>query len=233
MRIHKYLRGFPTKLVALIALGFSGPLFGAEPAKDKAEPVSAAPLYENNFESAVAGKLPDEFMALAGEFVVRRDGTNQLLELPGSPLDSFAIQFGPTENVNVLVGARILGTAKGRRTPTFGVGLGGVAGYKLQVAPGKKAIELLKDQEVKASVPFAWPAGSWTELRLQIRKLKAGEWKIEGKAWPQETAEPKEWAISFDDPEEPLSGRASVLGSPFAGTPIWFDDLRVDRVTEK
>lgn len=190
-------------------------------------------LYENNFEQAEAGKLPDEFMALAGDFVVKRDGTNQFLELPGSPLDSFAVQFGPTESADVAVGARIFGTAKGRRAPTFGVGLGGVAGYKLQVAPGKKALELLQDQEVKTSVVFDWRSGAWTQLRLQIRKVKAGEWKVEGKAWPQGSAEPKTWMVSCDETEEPVGGRASVLGSPFAGTPIWFDDLRVERVAEK
>ena len=44
------------------------------------------------------------------------------------------------------------------------------------------------------------------------------------------SAEPKEWTISFADKEEPVSGRASVVGSPFAGTPVWFDDLVVERV---
>jgi L-fucose isomerase-like protein len=111
--------------------------------------------------------------------------------------------------------------------------LGGVAGYKLQVAPGKKALELLKDQEVKTSLPFDWQSGAWTQLRVLIRKVKAGEWKIEGKAWPQGSAEPKEWMVAVDEAEEPVGGRASVLGSPFAGTPIWFDDLRVERVGEK
>ena len=73
------------------------------------------PLLENNFETAEAGKLPDEFMVLAGEFVVKGDGTNQFLELPGTPLDSFAMQFGPAEVADVAVSARIFGTAKGRR----------------------------------------------------------------------------------------------------------------------
>ena len=189
-------------------------------------------LYENNFEKADAGKLPDEFMALAGDFVVKRDGTNQVLELPGSPLDSFAMQFGPTETADVAVAARILGTAKGRRTPAFGVGLGGVAGYKLQVSPGKKSLELLKDQEVKISAAFDWQSGGWTQLHLQIRKVKAGEWRIEGKAWAQGNVEPGEWSVAFDEKEEPVAGRASVLGNPFAGTAIWFDDLRVERVAE-
>ena len=185
-------------------------------------------LYTNDFEMAETGSLPDDLMVLGGEFVVRADGRNKVLELPGAPLDSFGVQFGPTEKENIAVSARIFGTARGRREPTFGVGLGGVSGWKLQVAPGKKAIELLKDLESKVSSPFDWKTGEWTQLRLQIRKIKDGAWKIEGRVW-QGGNEPKDWMISFDEKEEPVPGRSSVLGSPFAGTPLWFDDLRVER----
>ena len=191
------------------------------------------PLYENNFEQGAAGKLPDDMMVISGDFTIVADGTNKVLELPGAPLDSFAVLFGPTESADVAVSARILGTAKGRRAPTFGVGLGGVGGFKLQMSPGKKALELLKDQEVKASGTFDWKSGAWTQFRFQVRKLKDGGWKIEGKAWPHGGAEPKEWAIDFVDKEEPVAGKASVLGSPFAGTPIGFDDLRVEKVAGK
>lgn len=187
-------------------------------------------LFENDFEKAEVGKLPDGFMSLNGEFAVREAEGNKFLELPGAPLDSYAVQFGPAETTDVAVSARMFGTAKGRRFPTFGVGLNGVSGYKLQVAPAKKALELLKDQDVKTSVPFDWKPGAWTHLRLQVRKVKDGEWKIEGKAWPQGSAEPNGWAISLDEKDEPIAGKASVLGSPFAGTPIWFDDLKVERV---
>ena len=38
--------------------------------------------------------------------------------------------------------------------------------------------------------------------------------------------------IFFDEKEEPTPGKASILGSPFAGTPIWFDDLRVEKLTK-
>ena len=194
---------------------------------------AAAPLYQNDFEKTEAGKVPDEFMVLGGEFVVKSARTNQFLELPGAPLDSFAVQFGPAEKDDVAVSARILGTAKGRRAPTFGVGLGGVGGWKLQVSPAKKALELVKDQEVKASQPFDWNSGAWTQLRLQVRKVKDGAWKIEGKAWPHGEAEPKEWLIATDEPEEPIAGKASILGSPFSGTPIWFDDLAVEKAAGK
>src|SRR5947207_4367378 len=83
------------------------------------------PLYENNFEQAEVGKLPEGFLALDGGFVVKEEKGNKFLELPGSPLDSFAVQFGPTAASDVAVSASINGTAKGRRYPTFGVGLNG------------------------------------------------------------------------------------------------------------
>jgi len=186
------------------------------------------PLYENNFEKAEVGKVPDDFLVLDGGFVVKEEAGNKFLELPGAPLDSFAVQFGPATNSDVAVSARINGTAKGRRSATFGVGLNGVGGYKLQMTPAKGLLELYKDQTPKASVPYEWKTGQWTMLRLQVRKIKDGAWKIEGKAWLQGSAEPGQWMISFDETEEPANGRASVFGSPFSGTPIQFDDLVVN-----
>ena len=185
------------------------------------------PLYENNFDKAEIGKLPEGFLALDGGFVVKEEQGNKVLELPGAPLDSFSVQFGPTESSDIAISARIKGTAKGRRYPTFGVGLNGVAGYKLQVSPAKKLLELCKDQEIKATLPFEWKSGEWTQLRLQVRKAQAGEWKVEGKVWPPGSPEPETWMIAADEKEEPTAGRASVFGSPFSGTPIQFDDLTV------
>jgi hypothetical protein len=187
-----------------------------------------APLYQNDFEKAEAGKLPDGFMVMQGEFAVKDLGTNKVLELPGAPVDSFSVLFGPVTNANVAVEARVFGTAKGRRMPTFGVGLGGVAGYKLQIAPGKKAAELVvSETQVVASAPFTWESGAWTQCKLQVRKAGESAWRVEAKAWKVGDAEPKDWLITFDAKEEPISGQASVLGSPFSGTPIWFDDLKV------
>jgi hypothetical protein len=209
-------------LCGIFSFGLAG--FAAEDAKT---------LYANDFEKAEAGKLPEDILVLGGEFAVKVDGTNKFLELPGAPLESFGAQFGPVESAEVAVSARIFGTSKGRRAPTFGVGLGGVSGCKLQLSPGKKALELLLDQEVKASGAYDWQTGTWTQFQLQVRKLKEGEWKVEGKAWPQGSAEPKEWTISFVEKETPVAGKASVLGSPFAGTPIGFDDLVVKKVSGK
>jgi len=193
----------------------------------------AKPLYENNLEKAAIGSVPEEFLVQDGAFTVKEEGGNKFLELPGAPLDTFGFYFGPTEKDGVAVTARIIGTGKGRRFPTFSVGLGAGGLYRLQVSPAKKSLELFKGDAVKATVPHEWQSETWVFLRLQVRKVKDGEWKVEGKAWVQGKAEPEAWAISYDEKEEPIAGRASVWGNPYSGTPIRFDDLMVAPVTSR
>jgi len=185
-------------------------------------------LYENNFEKEELGTVPADFLVLDGNFKVREDAGNKFLELPGAPLDSFAVQFGPVETSDVIVSARIRGTAQGRRFPAFGVGLNGVAGYRLQVSPAKKMLELYKDQEVQKAMPWDWKPGVWTQLQLCLQKAESG-WRIKGKVWTEGSAEPGGWLLETAVKEEPPAGRASVFGSPFSGTPIQFDDLTVRR----
>ncbi len=187
-------------------------------------------LFENDFQKAEVDKMPAEFMVLEGAFGVKEEGGNRFLELPGAPLDTFGTLFGPSEKENVSVTARFQGTGKGRRFPTFGLGLNGVSGFRLQVSPAKKLLELYKGETFKTSVPYTWETGKWTSLRLQVTKAKDGEWKVAGKAWVEGTAEPADWALTITETEAPAAGRASVWGSPFATTPIRFDDLKVTAV---
>ncbi len=190
-------------------------------------------LYQNNFEKEQIGKVPEDFLVLDGGFTVKEEAGNKFLELPGSPLDSYSVQFGPTESSNIVVSARINSTAKGRRFPTFGVGLNGIAGYRLQLSPAKKLVELYKGDAPKANAAFEWNSGHWLNFRLQIRATNPGESKIEGKVWNPEKPEPSTWMLSFDEKEAPNTGRSSVFGSPFAGTLIQFDDFRVERISNK
>src|SRR5262245_11187177 len=210
--------GFELVLLAGLAFGAF-----AQPAK---------PLYENDFEKAALDKVPDDFLVLDGRFAVKEESGNKFLELPGAPLDTFGVLFGPTEKEGAAVSARIFGTGKGRRYPTFAVGLNGqgTSAYRLQVSPAKKALELFKGDELKTSVPYEWPSGAWTRLRLQVRKVKDGEWKVEGKVWTDK--EPSAWLVAFDEREQPVAGKASIWGIPYATTPIRFDDLKVAPATD-
>jgi len=188
-------------------------------------------LYENNFEKADLEKVPEDMLVLDGGFAVKEEAGNKFLELPGAPLDTYGVLFGSTEPANVVVSARIFGTSKGRRFPAFGIGANGVGGLKLQISAAKKQVELYKGEEVVASAPYSWESGSWTMLRLQVLKIKDGEFKIQGKVWKQESKEPSAWLIDHTLMGDLPAGRASIWGNPFAGTPIRFDDLTVSRAT--
>ena len=186
-------------------------------------------IYENNFEKAEIGKVPEDFLVLEGAFAVKEENGNKFLELPGAPLDTFGLLFGPTESEGMVVSARVYGTAKGRRFPTFAIGVNGVGGYKLQVSPGKKTLELYKGEELVTSVPYTWESGSWTMLRLQVRKA-GDKWHVEGKAWKQGATEPAAWMISHEEKTEPTAGRASIWGAPYSTTPIRYDDLVIGSI---
>jgi hypothetical protein len=202
-------------IVAIIALTSS-----AQTPADKV-------LFETDFQSENADSVPEELMILAGEFSVKENGGNKALELPGTPLEDFGALFGPAESDGVAVRARIRSESTKRLAPRFGVGLNGVAGYRLLVVPGQDGLQLLKDQQVVASARFEWKPGTWTLLHLQVRKISESEWIIEGRAWADGTPEPKDWSISFEVSEAPPAGKASIWGAPYSGKPILFDDLSV------
>lgn len=212
--------------VGIVCTFASGQAQDAETAAKKA-------AYENDFEKADLDKVPSEFLVLDGGFAVKQDGTNKFLELPGAPLETFGLLFGPTLETDVSVNAKIRGTGKGRRFPTFAIGMNGVGGYRLQVSPAKKLLELFKGDEVVATAPFESKLDSWFLLRLENRKVSDGEWKVSGNVWREKSVEPKDPAITFTEKTKPTAGRASIWGSPYSGTPIQFDDLKVTSLPAK
>lgn len=193
---------------------------------------SAEAKYQNDFEKSEVGSVPEDFLILDGQFEVKEEGGNKFLELPGAPLDTFGLLFGPNMKENIEVTARIFGTAKGRRYPVFDVGLNGVGGYKLRVSPGKKALELYRGDNLKESVPLEWIPGKWTHFNLKVLKGTGPEWKIEGRIWQEGAEQPAEPSIAITDTAEPVNGRASVSGMPFSGMPIRFDDLVLREVSK-
>ena len=207
-------------VVSSIVFGFAS-FLGATAAE-------APSSYQNNFEKAAVGPVPEDMMVLDGGFGIAEAEGNKYLELPGSPLETYGVIFGPAAASGQSVQARIRGTGQGRRFPVFGIGLNGIAGYRLRVSPAKKALEICKGDDVVTSVNFIWESGSWTVLRLELAKVKEGEFIVRGKAWKDGGKEPADWTVQSTVTTEVPVGRPSLWGSPYAGTPIQFDDLRVE-----
>ena len=193
---------------------------------------AAEPLYQTNFEKTELGEVPNDFLVLDGDFAVKQEGGNKYLELPGAPLDAFGFMFGPSARHGNEISARMFGTKKGRRYPVFGVALNGVNGYRLQVAPAKRAIELLKGSTVVAKVPFRWAGGEWLRLALRVQQTSDAEWTISGKVWVDGKPTPAKPTITHKETKEPRNGKPSIWGSPYSGTPIRYDDIVVNKITK-
>src|SRR5688572_13820047 len=179
--------------------------------------------YSLDFENLAPGDpFPDDVL-VSGKFAVRQADGNNVLELPGEPLNAFSFLFGPSEHIAVDVTARIRASSTGRRFPEFGVGAGDSGGHKLWVMPGRNELAIRKGDQPAAVVPYeAWKSDTWTRLRLQVVAAGEGKWTVRGKVWADGAAEPKDWMVSFEDTEEPWAGRGSVWGTPYSGKPIWF-----------
>lgn len=178
--------------------------------------------YRNDFQKLEEGPIPEELLVLNGEFSIRKEGEEKFVEVPGEPLDTFAILVGADEHTSVAAAIRAKRT--GRRFPEFGVGLGGASGYRLWLMPAVNELQILKGDHVQVARPFKWKDGSWMNFRLQLRKV-ADKNHLEGKVWERGTAEPAEWMISFDETEKFPKGRPTIWGIPYSGTPIAFDDV--------
>ena len=190
---------------------------------------AAEPLYQTNFEKIKTGEVPEDFLVLDGDFSVKQEEGNKYLELPGAPLDAFGFMFGPSARHGNEISARMFGTKKGRRYPVFGIALNGVNGYRLQVAPAKRAIELLKGSAVVANVPFRWGGGEWLRLALRVEQTSAAEWTVSGRVWADGKKAPAKPTITHKETKEPRNGKPSIWGSPYSGTPIRYDDIVVKK----
>jgi hypothetical protein len=190
---------------------------------------AAEPVFKQDF--AAATEVPADFMVLNGEFKVIDEAGNKVLELNPVPLDTYSFLFGPTakKDENFAVRARLKSATKGRQAPTFGIGLGGVTGHVLRLAGAKKQIELVRDEVALASAPSDWKTDTWLWFHLQVR-AEGGKWVVEGKTWSDGTPEPTEWQIKHVEEKAPVAGRPSAWGMPYAGKPVFFDDLTVTKL---
>ncbi|MCY2950863.1 MAG: hypothetical protein NTU53_02675 [Planctomycetota bacterium] len=187
---------------------------------------STQPTLSYTFENLSA--LPDDILVLSGEFSIQKENTNSFLELAPSPIDSHAILLGQESSTPSSISARIFASNTGKRSPEFGVGLAGPAGYKLSLMPAVNQLQLLKNEDVLTSVPYTWPPSTWTSFHLQLTKLPTGKLQLQATAHPSDKPAPAQWMLSHTDPDEdPPKGRASLFATPYSETPTRFDDITV------
>ena len=195
---------------------------------------AAAPAPQKfDFQALQPGALPDEFMVSDQEakFSIAADGENKFIELAGLPIVDGGVLVGKSVKGACTVTAKIKATGKRRTQPRFGVGLHGISGPRLLVVPAEKAVKIVKNtdkEESMASAAYAWTSGTWTMLELSTKAAADGKGStVEARVWEDGKPRPDAATLTWNNPDPPAQGKASVWGAPYAELPIQFDDIEV------
>jgi hypothetical protein len=173
------------------------------------------------------GEPPKEVFVVDGTIRIgARDG-NKAIVIDPNPITDASAQLGVSASGNASIEARILALKRGRSTPRFGVSVHGMSGHRLIVNPAKKSLDLMKNDQTLASVPFAWTSAAWVKVKLEAKKGADEAWTITGKAWPAEAAEPAEPLITHAEKSLKGQGKCAIWATPFSGEPVYFDDIHI------
>lgn len=183
--------------------------------------------FEFNADAWSEGDVPKEVFVVDGTIKIAARNGNKAIMIDPSPITDATAQLGDSSNGSASIEARVFASKKGRSYPRFGISVHGMNGYRLIANLSKKQVELIKGDAVVKSAPFDWTTETWTKLRLEVKKTSDTEWSITGKVWPADAAEPKDAAIQHTDTAMKGQGKCAIWGTPFAETPIYFDDVKV------
>jgi len=174
------------------------------------------------------GDPPREIFVIEGSVRIKSRESGKVIEIGGDKpeVDAGAV-IGPSAEGSAMIEARILATSARRSFPRFGVGVHGQTGFRLFVVPARKELHLVKDDQVVSTAPFDWKSGTKVMVRLAVNPAGGGKWTVTGKAWVAGIPEPADAQITHEAASLPARGQCSIWGTPYAGTPIDFDAIKV------
>ncbi|MBN37347.1 MAG: hypothetical protein CMI29_02670 [Opitutae bacterium] len=185
--------------------------------------------FEESFSSVEVGSEPENLFILDGAYAVSEEDDNRRLTLPGSPVGDFGLLFGPRVREKSLeLSFSFLGMKKGRRLPALAAGLGGVRSYRFRLNAATKQIILTRQDVEIGKVAYQWESGAWCQVRFQALPGDGENTRIRLKLWKRAEEEPGEWLFDEIDRSAFAGGKCALWGYPYAGTPIHFDDLKIE-----
>jgi len=173
------------------------------------------------------GEPPKEVFVVDGTIrIAARDG-NKAIVVDPAPITDASAQLAVSASGSASITAKILAIKRGRSTPRFGVSVHGMSGHRLIINPAKKTLELIRNDETLASVPYTWTSEAWVNLKLDAAKGADDTWTISGKVWAADAAEPAEPLIKHAEKALKGQGKCAIWATPFSGEPVFFDDIHV------
>jgi hypothetical protein len=193
------------------------------------DPAAAHAPLKLDFEALTPGPLPDDFVLTEAEarFSIVAEGGNKMLEMAATPIVDGGVLLGTSIKGGATISARIKATGKRRSYPRFGVGLHGVGGFRCLVVPARKELQIVRNDEVVAQVPWTWPSGTWTTVEFSVLAAAGGGSTLEARAWTEGQPRPETPQLTHALTTPPGTGKASLWAAPYAELPVAFDDVVV------
>jgi hypothetical protein len=204
----------------------------APKSKAAQEPSQWVVEFEEKFSEHAVGSEPENLFILDGAYAVTEKENDKRLTLPGSPVGEFGLLFGPrVREKSLSLSFSFLTSRQGRRYPSLAAGLGGVRSYRLRFNAATKEILLFRGENEIGKIAFQWESGVWWHIRFQAIPSGEQETRIGLKYWKRGEEEPAEWLVEVIDQNAFAGGKCALWGYPYAGTPIHFDDLKIESKT--
>ena len=185
--------------------------------------------FEENFSDLEVGTEPENLFILDGAYAVSEEEDDKRLTLPGSPVGDFGLLFGPrVREKSLSLSFSFLATKKGRRLPALAAGLGGVRSYRFRLNAATREILLFRHDLEIGKVAYQWESGAWHRVRFQAIPEAGESTRIRLKLWKRGEKEPEEWLLDQIDPSAFAGGKCALWAYPYSGTPIHFDDLKIE-----
>ncbi len=228
---------FRSSLLALSCLFLQGCLSKSVPLDLRSEENQEEPKaeggwsveFEENFSDFAVGTEPENLFILDGAYAVSQEEDDKRLTLPGSPVGDFGLLFGPrVREKSLSLSFSFLATKKGRRLPALAAGLGGVRSYRFRLNAATKEILLFRHDLEIGKVACQWESGAWHRVRFQAIPDAGENTRIRLKLWKRGEKEPEEWLLDQIDPSAFAGGKCALWAYPYSGTPIHFDDLKIE-----
>lgn len=186
--------------------------------------------YTEDFSKVTVDQAPSYWLNAGGlpiKYTVREvDGNKVLVKKPDNGIfKRTRSPFGAVETANYTIQADVYGIEKRRQMGDVGV----VAQrYELVLFGNIQKVELRSWQiEPKRSFskPFAWKAGTWYRLKLEVQNMPNGKTRARGKVWAANEAEPADWLIEWTDPIGNRMGSAGIFCD--SANEAFFDNIKV------
>lgn len=184
--------------------------------------------FHENFSNISSKTEPESLFILDGSFLVNQNENGKQLELSGSPVGEFGFMFGSRIRERAMeLNFSFFSSKQGRRYPSIAASIGGIRGYRFRWNPATQNILIYNDEVLLTEKNFPWNGDQWWKIRFQVVPLKNSRSLLKLKIWHGDSNEPEAWLIEHQDKFLFKGGKCVIWGYPYAGTPIYFDDIMI------